>query len=71
MLVRSKHEGAMLVEDAARCDVTDPLEIPAKVERPNNTLSQLIDEYHWITITRRHEIPSRDEMKQWAEWLGP
>jgi len=71
MLVRSKHEGELLIADAARCGVAEPQDIPREVGRPDHTLVQLLDEYHWITITRGHEIPSREVVQQWAKWVGP
>jgi hypothetical protein len=68
MLELSKDAGKGLMTDAARCGVADPRNIPREVGRPEHTLAQLLDEYHWITITRGHEIPSRDELKRWVEW---
>jgi hypothetical protein len=69
MLVRSKDEGKKLIDDAGHCGMADPRHnIPSEVGRPEHTLAQLLDEYHWITITRGHEIPRRDELKRWVEW---
>ena len=71
MLVRSKDEGSKLIDDAARCGVLDPQNnIPSEIGRPQHTLAQLLDEYHWITITRGHEIPSHGDLRQWVQWTG-
>ncbi len=68
MLMISKDEAKGLMSAAARCGVADPRNIPREIGRPEHTLAQLLDEYHWITITRGHEIPSGDELKLWVEW---
>jgi hypothetical protein len=70
MLMRSAQESATLIADAARCGVSDPATIPRMVESEAVTLSELLDEYHWITITRRHEIPGSGELEQWAGWAS-
>jgi hypothetical protein len=68
MLERSKDEAEILIADAARCGVTDPQNIPHEVGSPGRTLPRLLDEFHWITITRRHRIPACEELQQWAGW---
>jgi hypothetical protein len=68
MLERSKHEAQMLIADAARCGVDDPRNIPLEVGCPGRTLPRLLDEYHWITITRGHRIPAGEELQRWVEW---
>ena len=32
-------------------------ELPEKINRPNFNIPKLIDEYNWITITRRITLP--------------
>ena len=72
MLVRSKDEGQKLIDDATRCGVIDPHNnIPSEIGRPEHTLAQLLDEYHWIAITRGHEIPAHSDLRQWVQWTGP
>jgi hypothetical protein len=66
MLTRSKAEGDNLVADAARCGVTDWRAIPNEIGRPGYTLPKLLDEYHWITITRGHQIPALDDLRRWT-----
>ena len=68
MLVLSGREAAGLIADAAHCGVSDHRTIPSIVKSHAVTLPELLDEYHWITITRRHTIPSSDDLKRWLAW---
>ena len=36
--------------------------------RPTSSLPRLIDEYHWVTITRRCRAPSSELLATWAGW---
>lgn len=38
------------------------------IGRPEVTLPKLIDEYMWMTVTRRFKPPSRLELGRWAVW---
>jgi hypothetical protein len=71
MLALSKDELEMVIADAARCGVTDVRNIPEAIGSPDRTLVRLLDGYHWITITRRHEVPSPEMLKQWVGWASP
>jgi hypothetical protein len=42
--------------------------LPALVSRANSTPPKLIDEYYWVTITRRFELPPRETLKRWIAW---
>ena len=68
MLVLSKAEAENLEADAARCGVADWRSIPDVVGRSGYTLPKLLDEYHWVTISRRHQIPAREDLQQWIGW---
>jgi hypothetical protein len=70
MLARSKREAKILVADATRCGITDRRSIPETVGRSGHTLPKLLDEYHWVTITRRHQIPVFEELRQWMQWCA-
>lgn len=70
MLVLSGREAAGLIDDAARCGVSDHRTIPREVNSQAITLPELLDEYHWVTITRRHTVPSGNELEQWSAWVG-
>jgi hypothetical protein len=66
MLTHSKAEAENLVADAARCGITDWRAIPNEIGRPGYTLPKLLDEYHWITITRGHQIPALEDLWRWT-----
>ncbi len=42
--------------------------LPRLLNRPTSSLVKLIDEYHWVTISRKCPVPSSRELEQWAEW---
>lgn len=66
LLERSRREAEVLIEDAESCGVGVQ---EAPTEARARTLSKVLDAYHWITITRRHTIPSRKEVQQWLKWV--
>jgi hypothetical protein len=68
MLVHSRREAATLIADASRCGISDYRKIPKAVGSQAVTIPELLDEYHWVTITRRHTIPTSDDLKQWSAW---
>lgn len=68
MLVRSGREAKALIADAARCGITDHRKIACAAKSQAITLPELLDEYHWITITHRHTIPSSDDLTRWLAW---
>jgi len=41
-------------------------DLPRKVGRPNSTVLALVNEYIWITETRKIELPSSETLTQWA-----
>jgi hypothetical protein len=44
--------------------------LSAKLGRPSATPVQLVDEYYWLTLTRRCEIPRAAELAEWISWVG-
>lgn len=42
--------------------------LPEFLERPTSSLVKLIDEYFWVTITNKFQVPSSDTLLQWANW---
>jgi hypothetical protein len=42
--------------------------LPARLGRRQSTAAQLIDEYHWITVTRGVEPPDADILREWVSW---
>ena len=43
-------------------------DLPNKLGRPDSSITKLIDEYHWVTITRRCPTPSKEELRVWMDW---
>ncbi|WP_287786716.1 hypothetical protein [Acidiphilium sp.] len=68
MLVRSRDEAEALVADAAHCGFPDAQSIMAAIGSEARTIPELLDQYHWITISRGHRIPDRDELNRWMAW---
>lgn len=46
----------------------DLKDIPIKLNRNSATIPKLIDEYHWITITRNCKPPNKENLKKWIKW---
>lgn len=38
-------------------------ELPQKINRPNSSIPKLIDEYHWVTITKKWKLPKLEIFK--------
>lgn len=58
---------AEVLEDARRFDIT-PEGIPEAVDRRGVPLTKLLDEFHWVTITRGCEAPDQEELAKWVRW---
>lgn len=43
-------------------------DIPIKLNKSYATIPKLVDEYHWITITRRCKPPDNETLKTWLKW---
>jgi hypothetical protein len=43
-------------------------DLPIKLGRLNSSITKLMDEYHWVTITRRCPAPSKEELRLWMDW---
>ena len=41
-------------------------DLPKKLGRPNSTVLALVNEYIWVTETRKVELPSSETLTQWA-----
>jgi len=45
--------------------------LPQKLGRPDHiTIPKLIDEYYWITITRKIVPPTREVLQRWLKWYN-
>jgi hypothetical protein len=43
-------------------------DLPSKLGRPGLSLTKLMDEYSWVTITRKCPAPKEEVLKRWASW---
>ena len=41
-------------------------DLPRKLGRPNSTVLALVNEYIWVTVTRKVDFPSSETIAQWA-----
>jgi hypothetical protein len=67
-LVNTRETLNHILQEAARHGIAAE-QLPAVLGRPSSSLPKLIDEYLWITITRKFLPPSREELARWASWL--
>lgn len=56
-----------LEEEAAHLGISST-DIPKLMTRPGSSLPKLVDEYHWVTITKACTPPTEDELERWASW---
>ena len=62
---------AKITESSARCSEGRPLleGLPQALGRPEyTTLTQLVGEYYWITLTRRVKLRGCEEIAEWLSW---
>ena len=43
-------------------------QLPDQLGRADSTVPKLIDEYHWVTITKSCLMPTRETFQKWAQW---
>lgn len=68
-LASVQKEVRSLVDEAAQFGIK-ATHIPTAVGRSESSLPKLVDEYYWITITRRFTLPAKDELGHWARWAA-
>jgi hypothetical protein len=44
-------------------------DLPSQVGRSTSSLPKLIDEYLWVTITKKCQLPTKGMFERWAKWL--
>jgi len=49
----------------------DISELPHKMNRVGSTVLELINEYVWVTVTRKCKLPSAQNLVLWAHWGLP
>jgi hypothetical protein len=56
-----------LSQDCERlgCKLVD---LPQMLGRPESSVTKLIDEYFWVTISRKCPVPDESELMRWASW---
>lgn len=42
--------------------------LPHKMDRDGSTVLELINEYVWVTVTRKCKLPSAQNLGLWAQW---
>ena len=68
MLEWSREEAGDLIADAGRCGFSSSRQVLRYIENGAGSITELLDQYHWVTITRGHRVPSSDELRQWVKW---
>ena len=63
------HEIEELLADAATHGVSRS-QLPAIIGRSESTLPKIVDEYFWVTVTRRFAVPQVSDLQNWARWCG-
>jgi hypothetical protein len=43
--------------------------LPQLLGRPKSSLAKLIDEYFWVTVSRKCPAPTRNQLLQWTQWV--
>lgn len=43
-------------------------DLPLKIGRPRSSLPKLMDEYLWVTVTRKCQLPTKQTLEQWVKW---
>jgi hypothetical protein len=44
-------------------------QLPLKLKREKESLLKLLDEYHWVTMTRGVVVPTPETFRAWLEWV--
>lgn len=43
-------------------------ELPKKLQRTETSMPKLLDEYYWITLSKKCSIPDLETLRQWLSW---
>lgn len=66
--LRDARDGLVEVAQEAQMHGISSEAIPEAIGRDGSTFAKLIDEYNWVTITRRVETISAEQVGKWYEW---
>jgi len=61
-------ELAYRIGELCKANDFDISELPNKINRDNSTVLELINEYIWVTVTRKCKLPSAQKLALWAHW---
>jgi len=56
------------IGDLCKANGFDISELPHKIDRDGSTVLELINEYIWVTVTRKCKLPSVQNLALWAQW---
>jgi hypothetical protein len=59
---------AFRIGELCKANDFDISELPNKINRDNSTVLELINEYIWVTVTRKCRLPSAQNLALWAHW---
>jgi len=56
------------IRELCKANDFDISELPHKIDRDGSTVLELINEYVWVTVTRKCKLPSPQNLALWAHW---
>ena len=59
---------AFRIGELCKASSFDISELPYKIDRDGSTVLELINEYVWITVTRKCKLPSAQNLALWVHW---
>jgi len=59
---------AETIGDLCKANGFNISKLPRKIDRDGSTVLELINEYIWITVTRKCKLPSAHNLAVWAQW---
>ena len=65
--LKEAHRLSLVILEKCNNHNIDINDLPKKLNRPNSTISKLIDEYFWVTITKKCEPPSKKTLQIWID----
>jgi len=59
---------AFRIRELCKSNDFDILELPHKINRDDSTVLELINEFVWVTVTRKCKLPHAQNLARWAHW---
>jgi hypothetical protein len=44
-------------------------DLPVKLGRPESSVAKLVDEFFWVTVSRKCPVPEDESLRRWVSWL--